>query len=298
MTAAPEEEKPLYSEAEQKKCYKECKPAPPPREADDRRKLKKFAKEVEIILQTVNENEYQAAASLLKPPYPSFSRAVVYPSAGKVVGIFADKKTALIQTAVGADAGDYVQSAIDTFRNAQFVIGVGVCYAFDAEKHKFGDVLVSSKISDLKNSKFSEDNQLINCGETVKMVEALFSTFCKDLTFDDDFEVSTAGRKSKVYTGPFASYSALIDHEDTRDKFFAAVPEVIGGEMEGGELLKFQSKRKVKGVIVIKGVANYADGKKEESWQFTAAMAALKYVESKLHYYFPSSDSDQGTYLF
>lgn len=60
-----------------------------------------------------------------------------------------------------------------------------------------------------------------------------------------------------------------------RDKFLRAKSVAIGGEMEGGELLEFHNDQKIKGVIVIKGVADYADGKKEKDWQFTAAMAAL-----------------------
>ena len=38
----------------------------------------------------------------------------------------------------------------------------------------------------------------------------------------------------------------------------------------------------LKGVMLIKGVADYADGKKTKHWQFTAAMAALHYTESRL----------------
>ena len=287
-------EKPKYDDSQQKELYRTHKPERPPgRNTEESKKLEEFSNEVEIILQVVNENEYQAAVTLMEPPCPSFSRAVVFPSAGKVVGMFADKKTALIQTGVGADVGDYVQSAIDMFCNAQFVIGVGACYAFNSEQHKLGDVLVSNRISDLKNSTFDKHGQLINCGQIVDMVEDLKATFCMDLTFERDFEVSDAERVSRIYTGPFASYSALIDHEDTREKFRAAVPGVIGGEMEGGELLKFQSKRKVRGVIVIKGVADYADGRKEKSWQFTAAMAALHYIKSKL-YYFQALDFNRG----
>lgn len=52
--------------------------------------------------------------------------------------------------------------------------------------------------------------------------------------------------------------------------------------MEGGVLLEFERKRKIKGVIVIKGVVDYADGKKSKEWQYTAAMAALNYTKIKL----------------
>ncbi len=57
--------------------------------------------------------------------------------------------------------------------------------------------------------------------------------------------------------------------------------------MEGGELLRFTGKGKIKGVIVIKGVADYGDGKKKKDWQFTAASAAFKYTEYKYQQVLP-----------
>ncbi len=79
----------------------------------------------------MNDNEYQAAVTFLEPPSERLNKSVVFPSAGTVLGNFANHKTALIQTDVGAEAGEYIQDAI----NAKFVIGVGVGYAFDREKY-------------------------------------------------------------------------------------------------------------------------------------------------------------------
>lgn len=68
------------------------------------------------------------------------------------------------------------------------------------------------------------------------------------------------------------------------DAFARGNDKAIGGEMEGGQLMKFVKKRKIEGIIIIKGVADYgnedkASGKK---WQFTAASAALHYTDLKL----------------
>ena len=52
--------------------------------------------------------------------------------------------------------------------------------------------------------------------------------------------------------------------------------------MEGCELLEIQESLKKK-KIIIKGVADYADGKKDKKWQFTAAMAAFNYVEKMIN---------------
>ena len=68
-----------------------------------------------------------------------------------------------------------------------------------------------------------------------------------------------------------------------RDKYREAMPDVIGADIEdGGELLKYQMDGKVVGIVAVKGVAGYAHEYKSNEWFFTAAMAALKYTESKL----------------
>ena len=253
--------------------------------------MSEFSEEVEIILQVVNENEYQAAVTFLESPSANFPKSVVFPSAGTVLGYFANHKVALIHTDIGANIGDYIQGAINTFKKAKFVVGVGVGYSFDRKKYKLGDVLVSKKISDLRNWKFNKEGEVVNRGEIVDIVDALQNVFCRGLNFDEDFEVSKPeppseeARTSKVYSGTYASFAVLMDNKHMRDKFGDAVPEVIGGEMEGGELMQFQKKRKVGGVIVIKGVVDYGDGTKEKGWQFTAAMAALTYTRDKLYYY-------------
>ena len=54
--------------------------------------------------------------------------------------------------------------------------------------------------------------------------------------------------------------------------------------MEGGELLQFQTLEKISGVILIKGVSNYGDGKdkeKEKEWEATAAMAAATFTRER-----------------
>ncbi len=240
---------------------------------------------MEIILQTVSDNEYQAATTLIEPPDAKFERAIVFPSAGTVVGMFAGHKTALIQTDEGSSSPDYIQSAINTFSNAKFIIAIGVGYAFDSSKFKPADVLVSKKISNLKNLKFDKNCEILDRGETIDVVNELKLVFCKDRTFKEDFIVSKNGRISRAYSGRYASYSTHLSNKEMRDKFRAAVPEAIGGDMEGGELLRFQKNQEIEGIIVIKGVAGYADGCRGEEWEFTAAYAALKYAQSKLYYY-------------
>ena len=248
--------------------------------------LQDFCSKITFIVQAVSENEYQAAVTLMKPPaHTPFTKAVVFPRPGTVIGMFADKKTALIYTGEGSDCSDYVQDAIDTFPNAHFIIGIGVGYAFDNEQHKLGDVLVSKQICDLKNLRFNRNNELTDRGQRVNVVKDLASVLCMDLTHEEQFEVSDTKRCSNVVAGQFVSIPAIVESKDIREKIHRSVPEAIGGDMEGGELLKFRMKGKIEGMVVVKGVSHYADGHRAEEWEFTASLAALHYANSKLHYY-------------
>jgi nucleoside phosphorylase len=245
--------------------------------------LMRFSSEVGVILHTVNKNEYQAAVTHMEPPGDSFTRAIQnFPKPGMVVGMFAGKKVALIQTSQGIKSREKLDKALESFLNAMYIIAVGVCYAFDRNKYKLGDVLVSTKISDFANPKYKSDGGVEDRGENIDVEGFLYDIFCLDPTHHPDFEV-TAERESDVYCGRFLSFAALMDNKTERDKFHAAAPNAIGGEMEGGVLMQVKKEENnIKGIIVIKGVVDYADGDKDKQWQFTAALAAVHYTESKL----------------
>ena len=274
---------PFYKDkSERRTKYFASKPRPAPdRGTKEHDFLEKFRLSVEVILQTVNENEYQAATTVLEEPGGMFERAVVFPKGGMVVGMFAKKRVALIQTDVGENAFDFINDAIETFPNALYVIGVGVCYAFNNEKYKLGDVLVSEQISNLANMKWDDQGRVENRGVIVHVVHDLHRIFCGDLVQDPDFKVSQS-RSSEVYSGTIISHPTLINNKEIRDKFHAEVRTAIGGEMEGGQLLRFERQRKIKGIIAIKGICDYADGNKAKDWQFISALAALHYTKSKL----------------
>ena len=272
-------ESPIYNESLQSKLFKNNKPEEAP---SDDFELLKYSKEIQLILQTVNTNEYQAALSYMKPPSPTFSKAVSYPAPGMVVGKFAEIKTALICTMPGREVAQYIQEAIDEYPNAVCVIGVGVCYAFNKRDYKLADVLVSNRICDFANSKFNR-GEVENRGISIQLIHKLEKIFTLCPEQHTGIKVSSV-RKAEVASGTFCCSTFLINDEDERDKFSEAIKgqKPIGGEMEGGELIRFDRQKKIEGIIVIKGVADYADGGKTKEWQFTAAMAALEYTESRL----------------
>lgn len=277
--------------------FRKHKPSKPPKPGTcEFQCLREWCDKIKFIVLVVNQNEYQAAVTLMRPPKSfssevakSFSSAVVFPTPDKVVGLFGDKEAALIFTDSGFDCHDYVQDAIDSFPNVQFVISIGSGFAFDCTKFKLGDVLVSKQICDLKKLEFDNSNELLT-GDAprVYITNTLSSIFCLNLTHEEDFKVSSnTERCSKVSAGQLVTLTGTVENKEMRNKISRSLPRAIGGETEGGRLVDFWLKRKIEGVAVIKGVSEYADGSIGDEWEFTASLAALYYANSKLYYYNP-----------
>ena len=275
-------EKPRFSEEEQQQYRIDHEPDPQSHEEED---LVTFCKEIVVILHVANDNEYEAAITYITAPNQRDKKAKSFH--GYEIGFFAEQKVALIRTRQGANAGKYLKDAIDNlFSNVQYIIAVGVCYSFDREKHGLGDVLISNRITEVKAPKFTdgESGTLIDIefrDGCKKMDDYLERVFCFKKNFWKDYKVS-ADRCSKAICGLFISGSFLINSKQLRDILKSKQKEAIGGEMEGCELLEIQESQKKK-IIIVKGVADYADGKKDKKWQFTAAMAAFNYVEKMIN---------------
>ena len=198
--------------------------------------------------------------------------------------MFADHPIGLIRTDPGRRCAKGLQSAVEVFPNAKYMIAVGVCYGFP-QKTKFGDVIISQFITDLGNVKVADE--IIARGNKTEMDVEIRAIFCDSPNVPKEFIVSKQKRSARHFVGNIMSTTQLIADGSFRDKIYAIAQEkTYGGEMEGGELLLFQSEQKEKGknisVIVIKAVADFGDFNKEKSWQFISAKAAFHYVHCKL----------------
>ena len=291
-------ETPTYGETELRGIIKEKSPQETPqKEAELYRGLENFSKKVAIIIHTVNDNEYWAAADHLGPPVfddgnriLGLTTSVTFPKAGSAVGMFGRYKAALVQTGMGEDCRGDIEDALRNFPNAKAIIAVGVAYGMSREKCKFGDVLVSQSIEDMSTVKF-KDGTIIERGRKHRVKPNLQKIFCKQTqTFLEKkkFTCTKEGREPKIIPGTIVSMSWLVDDKPTKMKILKNSLEAIGGEMEGFVLLQIQEKYANQNpprqldVVVIKGVADYGDGTKHKEWQFTAAMAAVGYAHHKL----------------
>lgn len=82
------------------------------------------------------------------------------------------------------------------------------------------------------------------------------------------------GSNCNRHIGPVLSGDKLIDNLDFKNSLLDQYPNAIGGEMEGAGLWS-AAQRSRKDWIIIKGVCDWADGKKHDSYQEMAAAAAV-----------------------
>lgn len=226
--------------------FSKIKPVGPPTPGTPEYKgLQEFCNEVEIIVHVVNDRELRAGLTFMKPPCEQYDRPVNnFPYPRMVVGMFAGKKAALVQTDPGNACRSKIKEAIQAFENAKYVLLVGVCYAFSQDK-KLGDVLVSKKISDFETFKFNPDGSVQNRGNTLPMDGFLIGTFCNNAIHNPPFRVSDK-RQSKVHCGDFISFSALMNNKKMRDEVHKQHDYAIAGEMEGGIVLEFEFESQTK----------------------------------------------------
>ncbi len=76
-------------------------------------------------------------------------------------------------------------------------------------------------------------------------------------------------RKGKLLSG-----SKLLDNADEKKELMARYPEAIGGEMEAAGIWAAAARNHTEWAIV-KGVCDWADGKKHKDYQEMAAASAV-----------------------
>ena len=275
MSTSSTAEDPVYTSDQQKELYLANLPLDvPAHNSREHSILETFTQDVYLMLHVSGDSQFQAAATFMAPPSEHFSVPVFYPMAGVLAGKFAGIDTVLVQTLPGEFVSDAVQSVLTYYNKINLIIGVGVAYSFDRDTHDLGDVLVSERIGNLQDFLLGEDKRTAQISNT-----KLTTVLCTNLNIVPEFQVAASGRTAKVHSGLILSYPVLVNSREVREELHTAYPTAIGGEMDAHGLLRYMLDSTVTGVILVEGVVDSIGGDK---WDFTASMAALTYVESKL----------------
>lgn len=239
----------------------------------------------------MKDEELLAVCNRLSPPIQNITGTLTWFDEGirLMLGIFANHDAAVIQTRKGTDSRYELRSCLRYLPNVKLVIGVGFAYG-RRYKCYLGDVLISNLIDAISNFRIGKE-------KTIKFDESLSrhtgvsrnasNVFTKAASMWTGFKCSMADRESKAHVGLLISSPVLLDDREGLDDYLKNNERLIGGEMEGQEIVSAQKElsdedQREVDVIIIKGVADFGDGTKEQGWQLTASMAAASYAESKL----------------
>jgi len=302
MSAAIPPEQPLYTEDYKSEIIKKHKPKPDPAV-----NIHPLMGMVKLILLTCNENEKLAVYEKMNPPIVGSSRsplkrALYVPQHDLVIGIFAGYTVAVLTTEQGKKADIPLKTALDLFQNAEAIIAVGVGYGKGDDSIKFADVMVSDHIENASQVSMvgtnDHDTHVEARGGRLPIKNELLRYFkcASDWYHENGFQVSKDGRKSQAQVGTIVSCETLVRAISLRDEYMSLMAKSVGGEMEGCSLLNMiewmEQERRPLSVIVIKGVADYGDNRKDKRWQLTAAKAAVDFV-----YYCLEQTGGMGRFL-
>jgi nucleoside phosphorylase len=299
-------EVPFYGNEKKANIIKNKLPGRPPKPGTQLyNQLKAFMQKVVVLLVTINENEIWCGLNYMTPPVSSSGSKI--PAGNKnrpinfydqklnallTLGMFGEHKTALIQAKMGDDARVEIENALTLLPNAQLVAGVGVAYG-RKEKTQFGDVLVATTIDGIGNVRWDNGNLYFYQGDnrytrTEERAIQVFGRQVEDFATLTGFKVTKQGRAPKIHPKLIVSAPWLVNDLDVLNKIIHNDPRAVGGEMEGqiiagihNDFLGLNPPRKID-AIIIKGVADYADGMKHKGWQMTAGLAAVGYTAFKL----------------
>lgn len=164
-----------------------------------------------------------------------------------------------------------VREGIQKYRPSA-VISVGIAYGLRPDKHKMGDILVSTQLQQCDLQKISSLNGQLKItprGDKAHASPRLIDRFKNaDLSWDG----------APVHFGLVLSGDKLVASAKFRDELKNIFSdEAIGGEMEGSGL--YVSAHELNTAwIVAKAICDWGDENKDDSNQTTAAVNAVNFV--------------------
>ena len=183
----------------------------------------------------------------------------------------------------GLVAAEVTRKIMEIFK-PKYIIAIGICFGMDRSKVNLGDVIVSDFIVDLSN--FRKESRSIAARNAQPPAGAtLLPLFGDTSAFKMKHSDEENAKEVKVHCGPIVSSSALVDDEDFKKQVSKVRPDALAGEMEGAGIFHAASHARHKPeAIVIKAVADWADGKKDEcrDWKDFASHTAARYVHHHL----------------
>jgi nucleoside phosphorylase len=213
-----------------------------------------------ILLITATDLETSVLHTFIKPINGYSSIIKVYlESYTYYIGKFGNYLIAHVQCGMGSIGRDAsILTTSDSIRiiKPKLVVMIGIAFGIDKKKQKIGDVLVSESVISY-NPKRVGKKETIQRGLTSPAGKIILNRFKNLRTWE---HLLDGENKSELICGHLLSGEELIDNKAHRDALIKTFPLAKGGEMEGAGIFA-ACDGKVQWIIV-KGICDFADGKK------------------------------------
>lgn len=255
------------------------------------KEIKKYKKQVNILLVTVTEPESTALHNLIRPlPDKEVLLVASNDSLTYNLGVLGKYVVCHVESKMGSSTmgGSIMtthQALLDW--NPTIIIMVGIAFGKDKKKQKIGDVLISQHVIQYQHIKINKLGKIEARGDQhhcgLKLLNR-FKSYHKDWHYPTDKKSTLA----TVQIGDLLSGDVLIDYEPYRDELLALFPSAIGGEMEGTGVSNVAAA-KVKEWLVIKSICDFADGNKgkfkirKQKLAASTAASLCEHIFNKLH---------------
>lgn len=190
------------------------------------------------------------------------------------IGKFGNYIIAHVQCAMGSVGRDSsittVMKAVDTLK-PKFVIMPGIAFGLDRKSQNIGDVLISEGVIPYENERIG--NTVTPRAQNAPSSKVLLNRFktCRTWEFILEQDVIAKQIPTQILSG-----EKLVDNIQFRDELVKKHPHAKGGEMEGAGV--FAACDGNVDWIIVKGICDYADGKKsvnKETNQETAIKSSI-----------------------
>ena len=237
-------------------------------------------KKTDILLVSVNEAEREGILKYILPvPTRDAIINFVHQKINYRIGRLGHHLIAHVESGMGSanQRGSLttVNDAIQTIR-PKLVIMVGVAFGIDKKKQRIGDVLVAQRLINYEISRVNSGKKPDTSRDSKPYSgKLLFNVFSSAIDWS---HYLSRTQKANVLKGDVLSGEKLIDNLEFCEKLKKMFPKAIGGEMEGTGLSSACINKDIHEWIIIKGICDWADGRKNKRAQPRAAESAMSLV--------------------
>jgi nucleoside phosphorylase/DNA-binding response OmpR family regulator len=153
--------------------------------------------------------------------------------------------------------------------NPKALIMVGIAFGKDMEKQRPGDVVVATQLILYELQRVGRDDSIFR-GQIPSTGLTLINRFCNVIGWE--FR-RPDGSRVEMHPGPMLTGEKLVDNPKVKKELFDKYKQAIAGEMEGAGVYASSIRNKIDWILV-KGIADWGDGKKHHKYQQMASAAA------------------------